>query len=187
MLSITVTGNGLRVFGKQVERLHKEFPKVLPRIINQTGDRSKTQVIRSLTAQTGLQRKVIVSAIGDPFRAHAGNLSYTMTTRGGNVRLKYLQPRETAKGVTAKPFGKRQLFKRHFLTAGWRPNRIEMAKWGGHVKRATGPNDEFAVTARSGVFIPKEMVEGATKSAFEATAAKVLKPRVDAAIAKLLR
>lgn len=80
----------LKRFGKDIERLERDFPKVLPRIVNQVGDRAKTQVIRNLTRQTGLPRKTIVDAVGDPTRANAGRLSYEMVTRGGNVRLKYL-------------------------------------------------------------------------------------------------
>ncbi len=175
---------GMKVYQRKLERLASGFPMVMPRIINQVGDRAKTQVTRSLTKQTGLKRATIVKAIGSPKRAHAGDLTYEMTTKGGNIRLKYFEPRETAKGVTAKPFGQRKLFVRHFLNAGWAPNRVEMKKWDGQVKRAV-MGGKYAVTARSGVFIPTEMVTGETAAAFERST-PLLKQRVDQAIAKLL-
>lgn len=176
----------LKRFGKDIERLQRDFPKVLPRIVNQVGDRAKTQVIRNLTKQTGLRRKTIVKAVGDPHRSHAARLSYEMVTRGGNIRLKYLAPRETRAGVTAKPWGKRQLFPGTFMKGGWFPNRKVVAKFDGHVYRRLNTSGTRITQARSGMFIPTEMTTGATKAAFERIAGPLLQQRVEAAIHKLL-
>ena len=175
----------LKRYGKKIAELHAMDSKVLPRIVNQVGNRAKTQVIHNLKKQTGLPRKTIVKAIGNPTTANAGRLSYEMRTRGGNIRLKYLAPRETRKGVTAAPWGKRQLYVRHFMRVGWAPNRKEKPEWNGHVKRAV-KGGKFAVTARSGMFIPVEMTEGATKAAFLRIAGPLLQERVDAALKKLV-
>lgn len=197
-------------FGKKLVELNVRFPKVLPRIVNQVGDRAKTQVIRNLTRQTGLPRKTIVKAVGDPHRAHGGRLSYEMVTRGGNIRLKYLAPRETRPGVTAIPWGKRRLFPGTFMKGGRFPNRKVVAKFNGHVMRNLGygkqhgggsswmsslwasddPNiksGDRLTQARSGMFIPTEMTTGATKAGFERIAGSLLQQRVEAAIDKLLR
>lgn len=198
--------NNLKRFGKQVDELHLRFPKVLPRIINQVGDRAKTQVIRNLTKQTGLPRATIVKAVGDPARAHPGSLTYGMTTRGGNIRLKFLSPRETRAGVVAKPWGKATLFPRSFMKGGKFPNRVVAPKLGGHVwinngrgvrifaepnqwggRSMTGRDTGQRITqVRSGMTIPTEMTTGATKAAFEAIAGPLLQQRVEAALRKLL-
>lgn len=176
----------LKTFGRKINELNARFPVVLPRIVNQVGDRAKTQVIRNLTSQTGLPRKTIVKAVGDPGKARAGKLSYEMVTRGGNIRLKYLAPRETRAGVTAKPWNKRQLFAGTFMKGGAFPNRQVVTKFDGHVYRRLNTSGTKITQARSGMFIPVEMTTGATAAAFERTAAPLLKQRVEAAIAKLL-
>jgi hypothetical protein len=182
----------LQQYGKRVILLHESFPTVLPRIVNQVGDRAKTQVVRNLTAQTGLPRKTIVAAVGDPTRARPGKLSYDMVTRGGNIRLKYLNPRETEAGVVARPFGKSTLYPGAFMRGGWWPNRKDVEEWNGHVMvrvnrhhSVKGGGRHFTF-ARSGVIIPVEMTSGATRNAFDRIAGPLLQQRVGAAIAKLV-
>lgn len=186
ILKVRWADQNLKRFGKKLVELNARFPKVLPRIVNQVGDRAKTQVIRNLTRQTGLPRKTIVKAVGDPHRAHADRLSYEMVTRGGNIRLKYLAPRETRPGVTAIPWGKRKLFPGTFMKGGAFPNRKVVAKFDGHVYRRLNTSGTRITQARSGMFIPTEMTTGATKAAFERIAGPLLQQRVEAAIHKLL-
>ena len=174
-------------FAHQLMELNTRFPLVLPRIVNQVGERAKTQVIRNLANQTGLPRKTIVKAIGNPQRASGGtNLSYKMLTRGGNIRLKYLQPRETRPGVVAKPWNKRTLFAGTFLKGGQFPKRKTVPHFDGHVYRRLNTSGTKITQARSGMFIPTEMTTGATKAAFEKIAGPLLQQRVEAALTKLL-
>lgn len=177
----------LKEFGKGIQRLNSEFPKVLPRIINQVGERSKTVVIRNLTKQTGLDRRVIVSAVGDPTRAHGAKLSYEMRTRGGNIRVKYLKAEETEDGVMAKPFGRTTLYPGAFMKGGAFPNRKTVAKFDGHAFYRLNSRGTKITFVRSGVVIPDEMTSGATAAAFDKIAGPLLKERVDKAILKLLR
>ncbi len=188
MVQITATWSdrNLDRFTAGVVALHSKLPNVLPRIVNQVGDRTKTQVTRTLTKQTGLPRKTIVKAIGKPSRAHAGSMSYTMETEGGDIRLTYLAPRETRKGVSAQPWGRRQVFGSTFMKAGRFPSRVIAPRLNGHVWRRLDTAGRKITQARSGVIIPKEMTSGATAAAFEAIAAPLLKQRVEAAIAKLM-
>lgn len=170
-------------FADKITELGRRFPKVLPRIVNQVGNRAKTQVIRALTRQTGLPRKTIVTAIGKPATARPGRLAYEMQTAGGNIRLKYLKPRETRAGATAIPWNKRQLFAGTFILGGQFPNRHGLVRDGHVMRRIGGRKLTFA---RSGMFIPVEMTTGATAVAFEQTAAPLLKTRVEAALVKLV-
>jgi hypothetical protein len=173
----------LKQYSGKIEELNRRFPKVLPRIVNQVGNRAKTQVIRNLTKQTGLPRKTIVKAVGvDP--ASTRGLSYEMRTRGGNIRLKYLKPRETRAGVTAAPWGKRQLYPGTFMKGGAFPNRHGSVK-NGHVMRRLNTSGTKLTYERSGMFIPTEMTKGATAAAFQRTAAPLLKERVEKVVAKL--
>lgn len=185
-ISVRWADDHLKLFGSRIGRLNTKFPKVLPRIVNQVGNRAKTQVIRNLTKQTGLPRKTIVKAVGDPNPARPGKLSYEMVTRGGNIRLKYLAPRETRPGVTAIPWGKRTLFAGTFMKGGAFPNR-HGGKFGGHVMRRLNTSGTKLTQAGSGMFIPTEMTTGATASAFKSIAGPLLKQRIDAALIRLLK
>lgn len=164
-----------------LEQVNRESPLILPRIVNQVGNRAKTQVIRHLTAQTGLPRKTIVAAVGNPATARArGRLSYEMTTRGGFIRLKYLAPRETRAGVVAKPFGQAKLYPGAFMRGGRFPNRVAVAKFKGHAFQRLNSSGSKLAQVRSEVRIPTEMTVGATKAAFERTAGPLLQERVEA-------
>ena len=176
----------LAMYGKRLEKLNRQFPTVLPRIVNQVGNRSKTIVIRELTQQTGLPRAVIVRAIGNPLAARPGRYAYDMITRGGNIRLKYLRPRETPSGVVARPFGKATLYPGAFLRGGMFPDRKDVEDFNGHAYYRLNKSGTKITFARSGVFIPVEMTSGATVAAFHRVAAPLLAQRVGAALDKLV-
>jgi hypothetical protein len=188
MSAVTVSwaDDHLKRYAKQINELNLRFPKVLPRIVNQVGNRAKTQVIRSLTKQTGLQRRVIVDAV-EVTMAGGKRFSYDMVTRGGNIRLKYLNPKETEAGVVAKPFGKSTLYPGAFLKGGAFPDRKTVDKFNGHAFYRLNRSGTKITYARSGVFIPTEMTRGATKAAFERTAAPLLQERVEKVLVKLLK
>ncbi|OCC05246.1 hypothetical protein BA190_10105 [Labrys sp. WJW] len=159
--------------------------KALQRALSRTGDKAKTQVIRALTVQTGLKRKVIVRAVKvkkPSFRL----LEYSMTTRGGDVSLKYFDPRETRSGVSAAPRGNRQIFAHTFLKGGLFPNRVPLSM-GGHVfERAAGARRTPIHKRKSGVYIPQEMVRGETLDAFNNVIARDLPDRVGHELLRML-
>lgn len=185
-ISMQWVDRNLSEYGKRIGELKDRFPKVLPRIVNQVGNRAKTVVIRELTKQTGLPRATIVRAIGNPSTAHPGKLYYDMTTRGGNIRLKFLRPKETPAGVVARPFGKPTLYPGSFMRGGHFPDRKDVPRFNGHVYYRLNRSGTKITFARSGVFIPKEMTTGATSAAFHRIAAPLLKERVEAALNKLV-
>ena len=162
--------------GNQISAAGAKAPLALARAINHTGGKAKTQMVRELTKQTGLKRGVIFRAL-KPMNASAGSLTYTITSRGGNVSLKYFGARETRPGVSAAPWNRRQVYFGAFMKAGWWPKRVSKGNWHGQVFRRTGgvtknardgssrKMDKFE-KVRSGLFIPHEMVTGATAAAF---------------------
>ncbi|MDQ0314838.1 phage tail protein [Amorphus orientalis] len=161
----------------------KRMRAVENRVVNRTGDAARTQVRRQLPKQTGLKRKVIVEAVRVS-RSDPSTLTYTMTAQGGEVALKFFGARETRRGVSAAPFGQRKIFEGAFMKAGWVwSKRVIKPNWNGQVFKRTGGTtrtgmDEFE-KQKSGVFIPKEMVRGATKSAFERTVSSVMPRRFE--------
>lgn len=165
----------------------KDMPAAVARALNRTGDSARVQMTRELTAQTGLKRKVIVAALKSPKRAAAGSLFYAIGSHGGDIRLKYLGAKETSSGVSAAPWGERKVYPHTFMKGGLFPNR-HGGPFGdkGHVYvRAYGGRFPLRV-AKSGLFIPKEMVKGRTEEAFFAAVNTVLPGRLEHELARSL-
>lgn len=190
-MRLVITADGiLQRFSNHLGALGDKAPLAMQRAIAHTGDRARTQVVRALTKQTGLPREVIVRAVRVT-RPSFANLAYVMTAAGGNIKLKHFKARETRRGVSAAPFGKRMVFDGTFMKAGWVwGNRIVKPNWNGHVFRRTGgvtknKMDEFEVV-RSGVYIPNELVRGATEQAWRSIVDNRLEPRLRHEIGRLL-
>lgn len=174
-------------FGKAGARFRqagKKGPIAMARALNHTGDKVRTQMIRALVPQTGLKRKTIVKALVKN-RAGAGSLVYVIKSRGGDISLKHFAARETRKGVTAAPRGQRKLFASAFVKGGRFPNRVGLGL-GGHVFARVGKSRTPIKRLKSGVFIPAEMVKGATKEAFDRTVASELPKRINHELSRLI-
>lgn len=110
-----------------------------------------------------------------------------MSAHGGDVALKYFGARETKVGVSAAPFGKRKVFASTFMRAGWWPNRVAKPNWNGQVFKRVGAAKLPIEKQKSGVIIPNEMVQGATRDAFRSTVARVLPQRLAHEINRLTK
>jgi hypothetical protein len=167
--------SGLRRLDNAMGRLSsKQKAVVLQRAVNHTGGKARTQVIRALTAQTGLKRRTIVKAVRAR-KAHlgstngvsdGGSIAYVMSAQGGDIALKFFSPRETRQGVSAAPFGKRSLFAKTFIKGGRFPKRVTAKGLHGHVYERLGSGRGPLDLHDSGVIIPAEMIKGATADAF---------------------
>jgi hypothetical protein len=176
--------DGLRRFDNGIKALGEDGRKVMQRALARSGDMARTQVYRALTKQTGLKRKVIVRALKIK-RPSYTDLTYEMRARGGEIALKYFDPRETRAGVSAAPFGKRRVFPSTFMKGGRFPNRSGMV-FQGHVLKREGA-DRFPIKVqKSEVVIPNEMITGATADAFLNTVRARLPQRVEHELARLL-
>jgi hypothetical protein len=163
------------------KKAEREAPQAIARAIRRTGDMTATQVVRTLTAQTGLKRAVIVRAV----KKMPAGMTYSLKSRGGNVGLKYFGARETRKGVSAAPWNARRVFAGTFMKGGLFPHRVGL-KLGGQVFVRTGSGRTPIVRQKSGLFIPKEMISGASAAAFLATVNRVLPVRLQHEIAAIL-
>jgi hypothetical protein len=176
---------GLRRFDNGVKAVGDDGKKVMQRALARAGDMARTQVYRALTKQTGLKRKVIVRALKVK-RPSYTDPSYTMTARGGDISLKYISPRETRAGVSAAPFGQRKVFPRTFMKGGLFPSRKELPSLHGHVWMRGGSGRFPIEKQKSGVYIPTEMVSGATADVFLTTVRQKLPQRVEHELGRLL-
>jgi hypothetical protein len=172
--------SGLNRLANAMEKLDGPQKRlVLQRAVNHTGAKALTQVTRALAKQTGLTNKVIRKTLkagkarGTSVRGDGEIVSYTdasfaysINARGGDISLKYFKPRETKAGVTAAPFGKRELFAGAFMRGGKFPNRVAASRLNGHVWKRLGKSRNPLELLNSGVVLPAEMLTGASAAAF---------------------
>ncbi|WP_039017541.1 phage tail protein [Halocynthiibacter namhaensis] len=177
---------GLKQFDNLLGALGQDGPKVVSRALNRTGDMARTKVVRELSKQTGLPQKTIREAVKVD-RSSWQDLEYRLTASGGEMSLKYFKARETLRGVTASVRGKRELFEGSFIKGGsFDRGRVVAKGLNGHVFQRIGGRTELE-KLKSGVFIPVEMVEGATAKAFDDVVSDVLPRRLDHEINRLIR
>lgn len=174
----------LERFGNMIGALGQEGPKAVNRAMNRTGDTARTRVVRELAKQTGLPQKTIRKAVKVK-RSSWQDLEYRLSASGGDVALKYFKARETRQGVTAFVRGERELFAGTFIMGGSFGRGRVALNMGGHVFQRIGGRTELE-KLKSGVFIPVEMVEGATAHAFDATVSEQLPRRLDHEIGRSL-
>lgn len=190
--------SGMQRLGNAMGRLSDhQLHLALQRAVNHTGDKARTRVQRALAKQTGLGYGVIKRAIrvgrawgagtnAAGFKAGRGSLDYVMSTKGGDISLKYFKARETRAGVTAAPFGQRKLFPGTFMKGGKFPERNRMhtvltkgeAALHGHVWKRIGKARTPLELQNSGVVIPEQMLIGETSDAFRTVVDDDLPKRV---------
>ena len=190
-LFVTLDASAIARLGNQIGAAGKNAPVALARAINHTGAKARTQMVRALVPQTGLKRKTIVKALRES-KAGAGGLTYTIRSHGGNIRLKHFGARETRSGVSAAPWNQRSIWAHTFMKAGWWPNRVTKSNWNGQVFERIGSRGRTASgmhrfeVVRSGLFIPDEMVQGASAEAFTSAVASDLPARLEHELGRVL-
>ena len=139
-------------------------------LLNTAGAALRAGTVAAETKQTHLSGGALERA-QKVIPAAAGSLSYTIWSRGGNVRLRYFNAREGGGGVTADPWGASTFYPRAFMTSGLAPNRAPAAKLNGQVYTPVGVKWYGSIQQqRSGLYIPTEMTRGATAASFESGA-----------------
>jgi hypothetical protein len=134
-------GEGLLELGESAENSRRLA-------LNRTLDWTYTRVVRKVTDATGIQSKR-VRLIIKKFPLKAGGETAAIRARDGYTSLKDFRPHQTAKGVSAAPWGKRRVFPGTFIG----PN--------GHVykREKSGPNSGHRIVKLWGPAIPKEMTD----------------------------
>ncbi|WP_316234724.1 hypothetical protein [Bradyrhizobium sp. SZCCHNR1020] len=176
--SLEIDAHEVQGLAETLKRAERKAPLAIVRAIKRTGDMSKVRVVRALTKQTGLKRDVIVRAV----KAKPAGMSYSLHSRGGNVHLKYFKARPTKKGVSAAPWNKRRIFAGTFIAHA----KGGGAMFGGQVFKRTGASRLPIEAQRSGLYIPKEMISGATAAEFLAAVRTILPVRLQHELARIL-
>lgn len=157
------------------EKAGKNVKPALARAINHTGDMARTQIARALVKQVGAKYGVIRKAL-QTRPATRGGLVYRIIAKGGFMSLKEFGARQTAKGVSAAPWGKRRVFPHTFIAPSL----------GGHVFERKG-SGRLPIRKLWGPAIPRELVKDRSKEAFETTVKRELSSRLEHEVAAILR
>lgn len=152
----------------------KNIKPALMRAVNHTGDKARTQVARALVAQTGLKYGKVREALAT-HTASPAHIVYRIVAKGAYTSLKEYAARQTGRGTSAAPWGKRRVF----------PHTFIVATLGGHVfERRTSAR--FPIRKLWGPAIPNEMVKDKSRAAFEGTVAAELPARLTHEIGAIL-
>lgn len=168
---------GIKTLDRAMSRLSGKAIRLIgSRALNRAGSQGRTKSSRALAKQTGLKLRTVRTAMV-PLKASAASLEYRIKARGGDIALKHFDARETRKGVSAKPFGKRKIFAGTFIKGGKFPSRVTL-NMGGQVFAREG-EDRFEIEKqKSGVILPNEMIKGESAKAWNDAVAKVLPVRI---------
>ena len=179
-INIQFQGDGIKRFTALSRQLGDgTAAKIYSRAINDTGKVAATATGRALATQTGLPMRTGAKSVKSQDRASASSLSFTINMRGGQIRVRYFKPRETASGVSAAPRNNRQIFVGTFMRAGFWPKRVDKPQWNRQVFYLVGK--KFAV-AKTDVYIPNEAVIGDTAQTFDQS-----KDKLDARVTHYLK
>jgi hypothetical protein len=151
-------------------------PYALAKAIDSVGNRTTTQVKRSLVLQTGAKYGRVSAAIVTRQAMGAGEGSYQIVARDVYLSLKEFGPKQTKKGVSAAPWRKRRVFPHTFIGPGG--HVFERVVVGG--KRV----GRLPLHKLSGPAIPKEMVKDETEATFFAFTARELPIAIEKALLK---
>jgi hypothetical protein len=176
MIEIKIDATQWKNLEARVAKAGSNAPKALMRAINHTGKKATTQMVRALADQTGLKIKTTRKALKTKTASGPGG-AFTISSKGGNIRLKFFKAKETRKGVSASPWNKRRTYAGVFMRGGRFPKRVDLGLGGATVKRAGSARYPLK-TVKSGLWLPTEMVRDKTANAFYSTAARELPPRL---------
>jgi len=187
---------GLDRLSNMLKAAGTKAPQAIRRAVNHTGDKARTAMVRELAQQTGLKVGTMKRALkttkardggSSGYVAGKGSLEYTIRSRGGDIAARYFHPVEKGAGVNIRPLGKAKFVVGAFKKSGppgkrrinplFHGNVLMNAaggKWGGKMR-----------AVKSGVFIPNEMVTGATAAKFYEIVERDLPARLSHELARI--
>jgi hypothetical protein len=178
-LEIEVGLGDLSKFAALFREVGNQVPHAIRRAVNWTGDKARTVVVRTLAKQTGAKYAAVRRALVVK-RATYGRAEYRLVAFGGFMSLKEFSPRQRRDGVSAKPWGRRVVFKHAFISEPMgghvfiREGEKRIMTKGRYVGQLRQP-----VRKLWGPAIPREMLKGMTETAFVTLVDAELQLRID--------
>jgi hypothetical protein len=120
MTGVVIVGDKIaEQYGERLRQLsHREAARVMARALNRGGDTARTQVKRSLVAQTGIKYGLINKAV-TTIPATPGRLEYSLVAQGNETNLNLFGAKQGKRGVSAAPWKKKRVFKGTFIVPAY--------------------------------------------------------------------
>ena len=168
--SIVTRGSLVEVLAPVDSLSNKAGRRAMAMALNHTLGKAETQVNRALVRQTGLKYREVKQEV-KRYSAYHGNLEGEIKVKGDYHKLAEFAARNTKRGMSAAPWGVRRIFKGTFFV-------------GGSVFKRLG-EDRFPVKALYGPALPKEVLKGEARAAFERTIHDNLPRRIEHELGRL--
>ena len=176
MMKVIITPRDqiLARFGNQLGALGEgEAKAVMKSALWRGGNEARTQIKRVLSKQTGIKYGMIDKAMQTKFREKP-DLLYELEVTGEETNLNLFGAIQRKKGISARPWNQRRIFKGTFFAYGGKVfRRVGPARW--PIKPAYGPN------------IARELVKDETRKFWETAVPPAIMKRVEHEIARRLR
>ncbi|QGM97797.1 hypothetical protein [Methylocystis parvus] len=153
------------------EQAAAQAPYALRKALDEVGNKTRTQVIKATAKQAGVKQARVRNVIATKQAMGAGAGQYVMTARDVTLSLKEFSPRQTKRGVTAAPWGRRQVFPHTFIG----PNGHVFARRLEGNKRA----GRVPIYKLYGPAIPSEMVKDEAEKAFYSNVEKLFPAAIE--------
>jgi hypothetical protein len=176
-MTISMGDQALRRFGNQLAALGSDRGAMaMSRALNHEGQKAMTQIKRALAKQTGMKYGDL-SNFTRAVPASPSTLSFGIRVSGRETNIAAFGGRQTAAGVSAAPWGRRQLFAHAFMASA--------VKGAQGLSEATAEGGKMLAFMRLGrsrlpirpIFGPniaREALKGEAKETFEKAAPAVL-------------
>ena len=135
---------------KNVSKIHKKYvPKAMVTALNKMGKEVMTQAKRELKDATGLKAGVVAKKIKKD-KARRGDEEYSIFIKSRYLNVIEFGARQTKRGVSAKVWGKRKIYRGVFIGSGRNSGKQLVFK-----KRKDNPK---RIEALHGASLPREFV-----------------------------
>ena len=110
--------NTIKQAMKNVKFVHQQYiPKALVTALNKVGAEVATQAKSELAGATGLKAGVVAKKIGKD-KARRGDEKYTISIKSRYLNVIEFGAKKTKKGVSAKAWGNRKIYRGAFIGRG---------------------------------------------------------------------
>lgn len=166
MLEFKVDARAIVPIATAFEEAGRKAPQAIARTLNWVGDVARTQVTRTLAAETGVSYGTVRKQLRVK-RARATDLNYDIGVSGAHIPLAEFKARQAKLGVSAAPWGQRRVFAHTFI----------VPKLGGQVFVREGKG-RFPIRKLWGPSLPVELLRGKAPEAFQRVAEQALPARM---------
>ena len=150
-LKISVKSDARKLSKLLTKRQRKDIPRILTQALNRTATQVQSGAVKSVAKETGLKQKDVKAAFKRT-KANFRRLTATVAASGRHLNLARFAARQTRRGVTAKAWGKRKLYRGTFIGNTGRTVFVRSKRKGG-IRGVWGPS------------IPRTMLQRATRDA----------------------